>query len=883
MTDALDRLTSALTDRYTIEWELGSGGMAIVYLAHDVKHNRKVAVKVLRPELAASIGADRFLHEIDVVARLTHPHILPLYDSGESDGFLYYVMPYVEGESLRDRLAREKRLPIDDALQITREVAAALSYANSLGVVHRDVKPENIMLSGGMAVLADFGIARAVGVAGGERLTETGMAVGTPMYMSPEQSAGDSEVDGRSDVYSLACVLYEMLGGDPPFTGSTPQSVLARKLSERAPSLVVVRDTVSAPLEAAVFKALARDAADRFATAESFVIAATRAVREGSSAATTSLSGPNAELATESGNVTVWFRRRWWLAAVPIVVLAVVFQVARRSDGTGLDARRAVVGLIENQTGDSAYEQVGSLATHSISEGLARTGVVGVVPPTTATQASRFVSAEIEAGRVVDPVATLATQTGAGLVISGSFFEQGSNLVFHLQVTDAIRDTLLLALEPVSGRGEVPDNVIDELRQRLMGGLSILFDDRLVVLSGEAMHAPTHEAYQEFSNGLTTFQRSECGIALPHFRRASELDSTFVKPLLYAIQCLREARQLPSLDSVLSVLAGLQERLTNYEREWLVYHRALLDGEPMAAYRAIARAAAMAPGSYAVYEFAVAATGNNRPAEAVRTFDELDPESGPMKGWFPYWLQKTWALHRLGDYDRELEAAREARRLYPNDMLPLQLEVSALAALHRVEEIEAVFEESEAMLARAERVSGAQEQADIWRRAGEELRAHGNREAGLAAFERALQWYDRLTPEEIVEVEGRLNWRGVVLYNAERPREAMAVFDTLLLERPESIGLHANLGVAAALAGDTARAEQALEWLDSHVPLYDTGRRENQQARVTARLGRREEAVRLLNEANRKSLNPRWWLHAAIDFAPLAGYPPFKELLRPKG
>ncbi len=300
MTETFDRLKTALSDRYAIDREIGAGGMATVYLAEDVKHRRRVAVKVLRPDLAAALGAERFVQEIETTANLQHPNILPLYDSGEADSFLYYVMPYIEGESLRDRLAREKRLPIDDALQITREVAAALNHANSLGVVHRDVKPENIMLSGGLAVLADFGIARAVGVAGGERLTETGMAVGTPVYMSPEQCAGDREVDGRSDVYSLACVLYEMLGGDPPFTGSTPQSVLARKLSERAPSLVVVRDTVSTSLEAAILKALERDAADRFATAESFVNAATMAVREGATAEPIPVSGSSAEVATGS-------------------------------------------------------------------------------------------------------------------------------------------------------------------------------------------------------------------------------------------------------------------------------------------------------------------------------------------------------------------------------------------------------------------------------------------------------------------------------------------------------------------------------------------------------------------------------------------------------
>src|SRR5712671_1243391 len=224
MTDLLVRLQAALVERYAIERELGQGGMAVVFLAQDLKHRRAVAIKVLRPELAMALGADRFLGEIETVAGLAHPHILPLYDSGEAAGFLYYVMPYVEGESLRDRLTREKQLPQDDALRIATEVAGALAYAHSRGVVHRDIKPENIMLSGGTAVVTDFGIARAVSAAGQSRhLTETGTIIGTPAYMSPEQATGATEIDGRSDQYSLACVVYEMLVGAPPFTGSNAQ------------------------------------------------------------------------------------------------------------------------------------------------------------------------------------------------------------------------------------------------------------------------------------------------------------------------------------------------------------------------------------------------------------------------------------------------------------------------------------------------------------------------------------------------------------------------------------------------------------------------------------------------------------------------------------
>jgi serine/threonine protein kinase/tetratricopeptide (TPR) repeat protein len=271
MSTAADRLRSTLAGRYQVEREVGRGGMATVYLAQDLKHGRPVALKVLHPELAASLGSERFLREIQIAARLQHPHILPLYDSGEANTLLYYVMPFVEGESLRDRLTREKQLPIEDAVKVGRDVAAALDYAHRHGVVHRDIKPENVMLHEGEAIVTDFGIAKAVSAAGGESLTQTGMAVGTPAYMSPEQASGDREPDGRSDIYSLGCVLYEMLTGSAPFMGPTVQSIIMKRFTEPVPSVRATRSTVTAELEQVVSKALAKDPTDRFQTANLLV------------------------------------------------------------------------------------------------------------------------------------------------------------------------------------------------------------------------------------------------------------------------------------------------------------------------------------------------------------------------------------------------------------------------------------------------------------------------------------------------------------------------------------------------------------------------------------------------------------------------------------
>jgi TolB-like protein/Flp pilus assembly protein TadD len=321
--EPFDRLQAALTGRYGIERELGRGGMATVFLARDLRHDRPVALKILHPELAASLGPDRFLREIRLAARLQHPHVLSVFDSGDAGGQLWFTMPYVEGETLRERLRREGQLPIDDALRIARETADALDYAHQQGIVHRDIKPENILLTKRHALVADFGIARALdsaaeGSTREQRLTETGMSIGTPAYMSPEQARGDREVGPRSDIYSLGCVLYEMLAGEPPFTGPNAQAILLRKFTENPRPLRSLRDTVPPAVEEAVTKALARSPADRFGTAGDFVkVLETAGVRTTSSAAA-------ATSAVIGSGPTTAVRRPPFLLRYPLVATLLV-------------------------------------------------------------------------------------------------------------------------------------------------------------------------------------------------------------------------------------------------------------------------------------------------------------------------------------------------------------------------------------------------------------------------------------------------------------------------------------------------------------------------------------------------------------------------------
>jgi serine/threonine-protein kinase len=402
---------------YVIERELGRGGMATVYLAHDIRHVRRVALKVLRPELAATLGPDRFLHEIRIAAGLQHPHILPVFDSGEAAGQLWYTMPYVEGETLRQRLQREKQLPLEDACRIALHVLGALEYAHAHGVIHRDVKPENILLEDDQAVLADLGIAHAMTAVGEERLTETGLSLGTPAYMSPEQACAEPNIDRRTDIYSLGCVLYEMLAGEPPYTGPTAQAIVARRLTEPPPSLRTIRDAPES-VERAIHRALARNAADRFATARDFARAITLAE-------TVTSPSPWSRLADRAG----WRRAPKTLAAGLLLTLALVLAwVVYRKAAPMLPpvsaTRLAVLPFSVRGSGSLSYLSEGMvdlLSRDLDGAGDLRTIDAGTIL-TAANPSSGDGTLDVERGR------TIARRVGAGLYVLGSVHAAGGRV-----------------------------------------------------------------------------------------------------------------------------------------------------------------------------------------------------------------------------------------------------------------------------------------------------------------------------------------------------------------------------------------------------------------------------------------------------------------------
>jgi eukaryotic-like serine/threonine-protein kinase len=552
--DVLEQLRAALGDRYEVERLVGEGGMATVYLAKDLRHGRKVAVKTLRAELAASIGADRFLREIRLAANLQHPNILGLYDSGEADGILYYVMPFIEGESLRARLDREQQLPIHDAVRITREAAEALAYAHAQGVVHRDIKPENILLQNGHALVADFGIARAVDAAG-EKLTQTGMAVGTPHYMSPEQAMGADGADGRSDVYSLACVLYELLVGQPPFDGPNARAILARHTMEPVPSISVVRPSVPEEIEDAVFQALEKTPADRYQKMADFAdaladlesaVAVRRTTPRGMTAErripvrgtrSTRISGPAVEPAG-------WFSgaRLWSVLGLVGVAGAAVAgwllwgrpgTASERPGGNPNDHRIAVL-YFEDAGGDDSLEYLAGGLTEGLIRELSQVQTLDVVStggvaPYRGTSVSRD---------------SIARALQAGALVTGSVERSGGQLRVTVRLVDGASGVDLdrrIHQFPADSVLAVQDTLVQEVARQIRSELGQEIQLRQQRRRTDNVRAWTavqqaarrrESAEAAAANGDTTAVDREFAAADSLLALAEALDPTWAEPII---------------------------------------------------------------------------------------------------------------------------------------------------------------------------------------------------------------------------------------------------------------------------------------------------------------------------------------------------------------
>ena len=510
--------------------------MAVVWLAHDLKHDRHVAIKVLRPELSAVIGAERFRREIRVTAALQHTNILPLHDSGECDGFLYYVMPFVEGETLSARLARDGALSQDEALRLTGEIGGALGHAHRHGIVHRDLKPENVLLADGHALVADFGIAHA---SGGERLTETGLSLGTPAYMSPEQGAGD-RADERSDQYALGAVTYEMLAGEPPFTGPTAQSVMAKHVAQPAPSIRTTRPAIPAHVDAALQRAMAKQPADRFSTVGEFVDALVHAP-----------SGPT----TQVGRVRGRRARRATLILAGVSGLLVLAAVAGRwlgaptTGGTVRDPNAVAVIPFRTDGADRSLEYVGEGMVDLLAVKLpGGTGVRALAPRAT------LAAWRSESGRGGDdPARAVARRLGAGLVLDGSVIGSPTRMTLSATLRDADRGGIMGTSEVIGPADSLPA-LVDRLVIALLARRSGVSTQQLAGLTS----LPALRAYLA---GLASHRAGRYGEAVQHFEVALREDSTFALAALAALPSMWRATEGRDVDAVTMRALRLGNRL----------------------------------------------------------------------------------------------------------------------------------------------------------------------------------------------------------------------------------------------------------------------------------------------------------------------------------
>ena len=849
----LSRLfVEALGDRYRLIRELGSGGMAVVFLAEDLKHHRQVAVKVLRPAVSRALGPERFLREIDIVATLTHPHILPLHDSGEAAGLLYYVMPYVEGPTVRTLLEQRSHLPLDEAVAITVDVAGALVYAHQRGIVHRDIKPENILIEEGHAVVSDFGIARARDVAVSSTLTAEHMVIGTPRYMSPEQRLPGEPVDARSDVYSLGLLLYEMLAGESPITGPAPALPAVRRASPPLRGLRQVRPAVARGIERALDRALARNPAERFAGMTEFAEALRAPVG----------------------------RKRLLLAVGAVGLLAAGALVARSIRAPqveqGPHPKRVVVTAFVNQTGVPALDQLGKITADWLTAGLQQTGLLEVVPSDAARQASLTIDRVLAERPGTESAPTLAGVTGAGQTVSGSYTIVNDSLVLQILVYDAVRGRDLGPIDPVKSPSGTPEAVLPEARDRLMGFLASSLDERLIAFVGRPARPPTWPAYLEASEGLDAYVRNEFADAALRSRRAFDIDSTFPTPLVIASISLSNLGRFAAADSVLDILERTRSRLSPHQLRWVEYRRALMAGNHEAALGAVRLVAREEPASKAVYNHALQALQAGHLDEALVALQSLPTRGGPMLGWVSYWDLLSTIQHLLAARDEELATGRDAQAANPTRILALLPSLRALAALGRTSDIDSLLRQADRLP-----TDPAASETLLLGEIAEELRAHGHPELATRYLERSLL-AEGAPSAGIGDPEAARLQRAATLYALGREDAAVVAVDSVLaapVPPADALGLR---GVLAARQGDRQLAREMARRLAALPRAYSFGVPTVWRARIAAAQGERDTAVSLLRTAFAEGREYDLWLHRDQELASLRGFAPFEELVKPK-
>jgi tRNA A-37 threonylcarbamoyl transferase component Bud32/tetratricopeptide (TPR) repeat protein len=828
------QLTRALGDRYTVGDVLGRGGSATVYLALEHKHERPVVLKVLHPEVAMQVGAQRFLGEVRIAAQLAHPHILPLIDSGEVDGLLYYVMPHLGGETLRTRLARRGALPPSEAVALLRDIAEALGAVHAAGIVHRDLKPENVLCAGDHAYLLDFGIAVKKG-AWDTRHTHEGVVVGTVGYMSPEQAAGRF-VDPSSDVFTWGVMAREMLSGRGPLDGHTTLD---------DPSL-------PAALVGLVRQALDSDPSRRPATAGELVERLN--ALSVTPAATPAVPRP---------------RRRARPRNVAVILLIAlgalgVWQWQRAAGGeAGLRSPVAIAPL-RNETGDTSLAIWGRMASDWLTQGLHESALVHVVPWPTVRLASEQLAASDPAREA--PPDALAREVGAGTLVTGSYYLSGGRLRFRLDVTDAARRELIGSLPSIEAPQDSAEQAIRELRERLMGLFAVQLDERASSLPGLTTRPPTFRAYQSFDRGLALYNQQNYGAAAAEFRQAWSVDTSFPVPLIYAAMAHWNQGDFPWVDTLVTTAQRMRSRLSTYDQLQVDYLAARLASDGNRAIAAGTRATEIAPESRAAYNLGRDLIAMDRALEGRRILEAIDPDRGLMKGWPSYWTQLTHACHLTADHGAELAAARAMRQRFPDARVAWVLEARALAAARRTTALDSLLAVTAALPAATYWSHGA-----ALVTAGEELTVHHDSTLGRRYLDDGIAWLQQQLRTDAGRREHRY-WLGSAFYDEARWLDADTLFAALHREFPDR---HVYQGLAALTRAHRGYTRDAVTILGP-APSYARGDHTMYRARLAAITGDTAAARTLYRQSLDEVSDGFAWLHAGA-FRDLRYLPPARQ------
>ena len=867
--DVQTRLQAALGTAYRIDRELRGGGQSRVFAAVETSLERHVAIKVLPPDLTAAINVERFHRETPLVANLQHPHIVPLLTAGTAGGLLYYTMPLVDGESLRERIAREGPLPIADVIRILLEIADALAYASSHGVLHRDIKPGNVLLAAGHALVTDFGVAKAVAASGAGRperptLTELGVALGTPAYMAPEQGAADEHTDHRADIYALGVVGYEMLTGQPPFTGTVSQILLAHATQPPVP-LSQRRPDVTEPLAALITQCLEKEPGSRPQTAGD--------VRDALDSMLTSRSGAPARVVAPLSHARRRSRVLLVAGSITVAALGSTFAYRAYSSRADLDPHRVIVAAFQNRSHDPTLDQLTTMAVDWIMRGMTEAGVADAVPATLKRDASGKVVPED-----LEPVA-LARQArllGGQRIVSGAFYVTGDSLQFHAQIIDAADGTILVSVPPATApRGE-PMTAINAVRTSVLGALAAMSpSEGFGIVSSET--PPSYAAYREFLSGEEAFSRGGLQEAIDHDTRAIALDSTYLAPLVRMAYAFVNLGQCARTDSLGALLNTKRERLPAYEGYYLDRALAWCRGDMDAAYIAAKRMAAVSPHStYAKYISARAAIPINHPREAVETLERLGWKKPHISG---YYADLAGALHQLGRHERELEVAQLYRQRYAGSLRPAEALVRALSALGRVDEVRRVVTSSLSKVS----IEPAATPHTVALGAARELVAHGHPDAGRRIADDLAEWL-RQRPAS----EERDSLVATALLAAGRFASAYPLAKRLLAADSANLAYLTLVAVSAAAMNDSAEVWRVSRTLAEMRLPGPEGALRYGQAAIAAALGQPARAVTLLREAMRNGVGIIRGADVFEDdadpfFLSLHGYPPYDDLVKPAG